>query len=269
MKTVVLLIALCAFARGADNVLTPAEEQQGFKLLFDGRSLNGWRQPDGGKPPDAAWTVEDGCLRTTATPKIREDLISQQSYGDFELKFDWRISAGANTGVKYRIQKTIFIESSKDQRTKTGFEAAVEQALKDPNSTRAKLRPGATGQEYTVAYEFQLIDDHAYPEELHTDQATGALYSMIPPRLQAAHPPDEWNQSRLVVKGEHFEHWINGQKVLDGSLKSDEARAAAAKRWAQGPTVRDILTNARNTGPVSLQHHGGAVWFKNIKIRPL
>src|SRR5438067_11243 len=136
MKSVVVLIALCACVQGADNVLTPIEEQQGFKLLFDGRSFNGWRAPAGSKPPAAAWTVESGCLRTTASPKIREDLISEQSYGDFELKFDWRISPGGNTGVKYRIQRTVFIDGSKDQRTKIGFEAAVEQALKDPNSPR-------------------------------------------------------------------------------------------------------------------------------------
>ena len=133
------------------------------------------------------------------------------------------------------------------------------------------MSPDATGHEYTVAYEFQLIDDASYPN-LSKDRnvhSTGALYSMIPPRTMAAHPPGEWNESRLVVKGDHFEHWINGVKVLDGAFSSEEARGGIAKRWAAAPTIRKILDNAKPSGPLSLQHHGTAVWFKNLKIRRL
>jgi hypothetical protein len=71
------------------------------------------------------------------------------------------------------------------------------------------------------------------------------------------------------VKGDHFEHWVNGVKVLEGGLKSDEAKAGNAKRWKAAPTVRGILDNAKPSGPLSLQHHGAAVWFKNLKIRKL
>jgi hypothetical protein len=92
---------------------------------------------------------------------------------------------------------------------------------------------------------------------------------MIPPRQKAAHPPGEWNQSRLVVKGDHFEHWINGVLGLDGSLNSAESHAGTEKRWAKAPTVRETLLRAKPTGPISLQHHGDTVWFKNVKIRPL
>ena len=92
---------------------------------------------------------------------------------------------------------------------------------------------------------------------------------MIPPRKLAALPPGDWNESRLVVKGDHFEHWINGVMVLDGLFSSAEARAGTATRWAKAPTVRDILDHAKPTGPLSLQHHGAAVWFKNLKIRKL
>ena len=77
------------------------------------------------------------------------------------------------------------------------------------------------------------------------------------------------NQSRLVVIGDHFEHWINGVKVLDGLLHSDEALAGTSKRWANAPTIRDMLNNAKPNGPIALQHHGAAVWFKNLKIRTL
>ena len=271
MRFLVLVAAVCVVAPAADNTLTPAEKRAGFRLLFDGHTMRGWRDPASEKPPGDSWVIEDGCLKTRPEPRISEDLITQDSFGDFELKFDWRISARGNSGVKYRIQRIIFFDNTKVDRRSGGFEAMLERELTAPRSDRAKMAPEATAQEYTVSYEFQLIDDANYPEMNKRDllHATGALYSMIPPRKMAARPAGEWNQSRLVVKGDHFEHWINGVQVLDGSLDSDEAGAGTSKRWAAAPTVRDILLNAKPSGSLSLQHHGAAVWFKNLKIRKL
>jgi hypothetical protein len=271
MKMPIVLAAIGLMAMAADNTLTPAEKQAGFRLLFDGHSFSGWRDPASETPPGEAWVIEDGCLKTTSQPHITEDLITQESFGDFELKFEWRISARGNTGVKYRIQRTVFIDNTKVNRNDGGFEAMLEREVTTPRCERAKMAPDATGQEYTVSYEFQLIDDAGYPG-LRRDGGihdTGALYAMIPPQSKAAHPPGEWNDGRLVVKGDRFEHWINGVLVLDGRLHSAEAKAGTAKRWAKAPTIRDILNNAKPTGPLSLQHHGAAVWFKNLKIRPL
>lgn len=270
MRIPILLAAACLTAYAAENTLTPAEKQAGFRLLFDGHSFAGWRDPAQENPPGEAWVIEGGCLKTTPKPAVTEDLISQESYSDFELKFDWRISERGNTGVKYRIQRTVFVDNTKVDRG-TGFEASLEHEVTTHNSDRSKMAPGATGQAYTVAYEFQLIDDAGYASATKSDHVhdTGALYAMIPPRTQAAHAAGEWNTARLVVKGDHFEHWINGVMVLDGLLHSDEARAGTAKRWANAPAIRDILNNAKPSGPLSLQHHGAAVWFKNLKIRPL
>jgi hypothetical protein len=92
---------------------------------------------------------------------------------------------------------------------------------------------------------------------------------MLPPTAKASRPAGEWNESRLVVKGYHVEHWINGTKVIDVSLSSEEGRAGISKRWAAAPAIRDMLLNAKPNGPISLQHHGTAVWFKNLKIRRL
>jgi hypothetical protein len=266
----VLLTAACMSALGADNTLTQDEKRAGFKLLFDGKTFAGWRDPAGEQPPGDSWVIDDGCLKTTPKPRITEDLISQESYGDFELKFDWKISPRGNTGVKYRIQRTIFLGNSKAGR-KGGFEASLEHEVASHASDRATMAPGDTAQEYTVSYEFQLIDDTG-GRVASVDGGVhdiGALYCMIPPRTKAHHPPLEWNTGRLVVKGNHFEHWINGVLVLDGALDSDQARAGTAKRWANAPTIREMLIQPRPAGPLSLQHHGAAVWFKNLKIRRL
>ena len=271
MKLLALWAAACFIAQAADNALTPAEEQAGFRLLFDGHTMRNWRDPAAETPPGDSWTIEDGCLRTTAKPRIEEDLITQESFGNFELKFDWRISSRGNTGVKYRIQRTIFIDNTKVDR-KSGFESMLGRELAEPRSDRAHMAPGATGQEYTVSYEFQLIDDAAYPDMNKRDllHATGALYSMIAPTtITAARPAGEWNQSQLTVKGSHFEHWINGIRVCEGSLTSEQALANASKRWAAAPAIRDMFLHPKPSGPISLQHHGAAVWFKNLKIRPL
>jgi len=273
MRLIGLLAVTCFLAQSADNTLTPAERQAGFRLLFDGKTMTGWRDPAAETPPGDSWTIEDGCLKTRPKPRISEDLITEKSFGDFELKFDWRISPRGNTGVKYRIQRAVFTDNTKVQRGSGGFEEMLGRELATPRSDRKSMTPDATGQEYTIAFEFQLIDD-APPgnaakkggDHLHD---TGALYSMLPPAAKAARPAGEWNESRLVVKGSHVEHWINGVKVLDASLSSDEGRAGISKRWAAAPAIRDMLLNAKPAGPLSLQHHGAAVWFKNLKIRPL
>ena len=268
MKLPILLAVTCVTALAQDNTLSPAEKQAGFKLLFDGHTMQGWRDPATQNPPGDAWAIENGCLKTTSKPRITEDLVTKESYGNFELKFDWRLSPRGNTGVKYRIQGFVFMDMSKVDRSAGDFEATLERAFTTARSERAKLTPGANGREYPISYEFQLIDDaHEHMSDHIHD--TGALYSMIPPRAVADHPVGEWNQSRLVVIGDHFEHWINGVKVLDGLLHSDEALAGTAKRWANAPTIRDMLNNAKPNGPIALQHHGAAVWFKNLKIRTL
>ena len=136
--------------------------------------MNGWRDPATETPPGDSWLIEDGCLRTRPKPRISEDLITSDSFADFELQFDWRISPKGNTGVKYRIQRAIFLDNTKVSRGEGGFEAMLGRELANPRSDRARMAPGATGQEYTISYEFQLIDDAGYPASsrairLHVD----------------------------------------------------------------------------------------------------
>jgi hypothetical protein len=259
---IALTLSLSAFA--ADNVLTSAEKKAGWQRLFDGKTFNHWRDPSKQSPPSDSWAIEGGTITTRLNPVIEEDLISTKSYGDFELQFDWKVSEGGNTGLKYRLQKTVLV----DPDAPSAFEAKVQQALQQPTLLRDDLPPGKRVSEYTIAFEMQLIDDERHPDaKKDANRTTGALYSMLAPVRKPAHPAGEWNHSRLVLKGKHFEHWINGELALSGSLDDPAGLANLKQRWTAGPAVYDILSHAQLQGQIMLQHHGDAVWFKNLKIR--
>lgn len=265
------LLLVAASAAAQDNVLSSQEKKEGWVLLFDGKTMKGWQDPGKKNVPGDAWKIEDGALTTGKDPNITEDLVSAKSYGDFELKFDWKVSPGGNTGLKYRIQKEIFVDHAKNPAAPGTFEQQMGRELTEGKSNRAKLAAGAHGQVYTVAFEFQLIDDerHADAKRGPTRQ-TGALYSAIPATTKAAKPAGEWNTATLKVHGQSFEHWVNGTKVLQGTLQDPAVAEGAEKRWGQSaPLIRDMLTKPKPNGAFSLQHHGDPVWFKNIKLREL
>jgi hypothetical protein len=266
MKLLALLVLVAAVALPADNFLAVEEQKAGWVLLFDGRTMRGWRDPATENPPGDSWEIEDGCIKTRMKPRISEDLVSAASYGDFELTFDWRMSPGGNSGVKYRIQRMVFVDNTKAPRGR--FEAVISGELMKPLSDRARLDSAATAQEYAIGFEMQLLDDDRHPDAKNGPKyRTGALYSMIAPTTAAAKTPGEWNSGRIVAKGDHIEHWINGVRVLSGSLSDEGVREGAGKRWGQYPEVLRMFTEPKPSGPISLQHHGDAVWFRNIKIR--
>ncbi len=261
---------LVVASAAAQNTLTPEEAAQGWRLLFDGTTMRGWLDPAKKDQPGDAWVIEDGCLKTRLKPRITEDLISRESFGSFELKFDWRVSPGANTGVKYRIQDVIFLDPAKNPQGKDSFEGWLgrEVAQKRP-SRRSKTAADGRAQEYTVGFEMQLIDDRRHPDARRDPRnVTGALYSMISPVKVAGNPAGEWNEGKIVLNGNRVEHWINGEVVLQATLDADVARAGIMKRWALAPSIRDALLNPKPSGPIALQHHGDEVWFRNIKLRP-
>ena len=157
------------------NTLTAAEKAAGWQLLFDGRSLDGWRGYRRDAVPEAGWEIKDGTLRTVAKVK-GVDLITRKSFGDFELSWEWRVAPGGNNGVKYFVTED---------------------------------RPQSPGHEY------QMIDDARYPEKLGATHLTAAFYDVLPAAAdKPIRPGGEWNTSRIVVRGTHVEHWLNGTKVL-------------------------------------------------------
>ena len=186
------------------NTLTAAEKAAGWQLLFDGRSLDGWRGYRKDALPDAGWEVKDGTLRTVAKVK-GADIITTKSFTDFELSWEWRVSPGGNNGVKYFV---------------------------------AENRPQSPGHEY------QLIDDAGYPSKLGATHLTAAFYDVLPAAAnKPIRPAGEWNTSRIVVRGTQVEHWLNGTKVLTYQLGSEAVKEGIAKSKFKGhPGFGDKIT---------------------------
>lgn len=204
------------------NTLTPEEAAAGWRLLFDGKTLDGWRGFKA-EAPDAGWRVEDGAIGPD--PKRSRDLMTRERFGDFELTFDWKISPKGNSGVMYRV---------------------IEEG----------------GQTYHSGPEYQVLDNSRGEPPL---ERAGALYGLYAPAVDATKPVGEYNQSRIVVNGSKVEHWLNGQKVVEADMASEEFKTRVAgtkfRAWPQFA--------ASPEGHIALQNHGDEVAYRNIKIRPL
>jgi Domain of Unknown Function (DUF1080) len=224
----VLTTALAA-AQGASNQLTPQERKDGWQLLFDGSSTDGWR---GYNKPDMTglrWTVTDGCLGLPANDgsdtRGARDIITKKQYDDLELAWEWRVAPGGNSGVKYFVTE--------------------------------KDGPA-------IGHEYQIIDDEKHPDaKIRDNRRTGSFYDVIAAPSAKPRPAGEFNQSRILVKGDHVEHWLNGAKVLDYTLDSDALRKAIADSKFKAVEGFDKHTR----GHLLLQDHGDAVCYRNIKVR--
>ncbi len=262
-RCAVALFCVASFAFAADNQLTPAEKSAGWRLLFDGHSYANWEDPTRKSPPGDSFVIEDGCLKAVPHPKIDEDLFTQDLFADFELEWDWKISHAGNSGVKYRIQDHLFLADQKTQR----FEQLVNLSFQTPRPARR-----AKGQDYVIGFEYQMVDNSSNPDATRGGalHQAGALYDVQSPSKDATKPAGEFNHSRLVVRGDHVEHWMNGEKVVDTSLKSPQVAAAMAKRWGEASEVYKLLVGQpRVRCPISLQDHDDPAWFKNVKVREL
>ena len=263
LRIAAMISAAALAAPAADNQLTAQEKAAGWRLLFDGKSYANWEDPSKKSPPGDSFTIDAGCLKALPHARLEEDLFTKETFHDFELEFDWKISPAGNSGVKYRIQDRVMLsEPVKGQKFEDHANASVKNRRTD--------RP-AKGQEYVIGFEFQLLDNAQNPDaRVGTTHQAGALYDMISPSKDATKPVGEFNHSRLVVKGDHVEHWLNGEKVVDGSLKAPEVAKGTAARWGADSPVYDLLVNQpRKECQISLQNHGSDAWFKNIKIRRL
>jgi hypothetical protein len=226
--TVALLFATAQVLRATvTNQLSEEELAGGWKLLFDGKTTQGWRSFKKPTFPGTGWIVENTWLHCLG--QGGGDIITDAEFGDFELQWEWKIAPGGNSGLKYFVLET---------------------------------RKTALGHEY------QMIDDDREPDAKAADgkRGTAAFYDVLkptaPPPLRQA---GELNQSRIIVKGNHVEHWLNGKKVLEYSCSSELLKEAVSN--SKFKTTAGFGAKVR--GHLLLQDHGGQVWFRNLKIRPL
>lgn len=262
MLPLVLVVALWAAfpATARDNQLTPTEAAAGWHLLFDGKTMAGWRTTRVSATGNSAWAIDEECLVPQPHAAIVEDLVSKETYRDFELEWDWRISPAGNSGLKYRIQDLVRL--NKPPTSKMNIEALVEFSIRERTDS-------PTAHEYVVGFEYQMLDNlKAADAKYGPIKASASLYTMVPASQDATHAVGEFNHSRLVVQGMHTEHWLNGIKVMDSKMDTPEILAGIAKRWGTASQVYHLLSEQPNKEcPISLQNHGNYAWFKNIKIR--
>ncbi len=236
-----LLVASClagtAFAQTSSaanpNVLSPAEVAQGWRLLLDGQSLDGWRSFRKATVIADRWSVENFCLHLyprSSERRIGGDLMSREMFGNFEFVFEWKAAPGINSGVKYLVD---------------------EYLAPNPNPV-------------SFEYQIQLEEDPAKPRRKPV-HSTGALYDMLPPRGGIIRPEGSFNESRIVVQGARVEHWLNGEKLLEFDRQAPDFRDLVARskfaKWS------GFGLNGR--GHITLQDHGGEIYFRRLRVRAL
>jgi hypothetical protein len=200
----------------------------GWISLFDGTSTDAWRAYTQEAFPSGSWKVEDGILKSIAGVKGARDVMTRQKFKDFELELEYRLAPAGNSGIIYRV---------------------------------AELEKGPS---WHTGPEMQLIDDvgHANVKPLNS---TGALYDLIAPIGKTLKPAGEWNSAKVVVKGWHVEHWLNGKKIVDADVDSPQVRSLIAQS-----KFKDLSRFAKEPeGHIVLQYHGDEVAFRNVRVRPL
>lgn len=207
--------------------LASVQAATGWTKLFDGHSTAAWRGYGTNSFPSDCWVVRRGVLKTV--PGHEHDLITREQYQDFELELEWQVAVGANSGIMYHVTEE-FPET------------------------------------YYTGPEMQIVDDDNSDDGKNPLTAAGSLYDLVAPtNKKKLNPAGEWNRARVIVKGHHVEHWLNGAKIVEYELGSPELNAMIAntkfKDWPRFAKAE--------TGYIALQNHGGEVSFRKIRVRRL
>jgi hypothetical protein len=245
---VALAAATCLLAGIAaaqsPNQLTAAERAAGWRLLFDGTSLDGWRGLGYDSVPTAHWRVIDGAITKIPNAKVQRqgdgqptaggDLMTVEAFRDFELAFEWRVTPGANSGVKYNVSEELSLAHA--------------------------------GNHAALGFEYQVLDDLLHPDNTIASHRAGGLYDILAPSAhKPLRPVGEWNSARIILRGNHGEHWLNGVKVLEFDLGT--ARLDSLLERSKYKPIPGFAERRR--GHVILQDHGDEVYFRGIKVREL
>ncbi len=229
---------------GRPNELTKPEREAGWKLLFDGSTLKGWRGLGYDGIPTAHWKVENGAIKKIPSgdvPKMPDgqpakggDLMSIEAFGDFELSWEWKVAPGANSGVKYNVSEQFSLANA--------------------------------GNHAALGFEYQILDDSLAEDNKIATHRAGALYDLIAPNeTKRARTAGLWNESRLIFRGRHGEHWLNGSKIVEydlGTPRMDSLLAISKYKPIKGFADRRV-------GHIILQDHGDAAYYRSLKIRVL
>ena len=192
--------------------------------------------------PEGHWVIEDDSLKKVASgdvplqpdgqPLQGGDIITIRTFRDFELAFEWKISRAGNSGVKYNVSE--------------------EMSTQNPPAHAA------------LGFEYQILDDDEHPDAKNGDNRTAAaLYDLLAPQNKILNPVGEYNKARIIFRGSHGEHWLNGIKVLEFDLGSPEMESClAASKYKIYPDFAQ-----KRQGHIVLQDHTDNAWFRNLKIR--
>jgi hypothetical protein len=220
----------------APNTLADEERAEGWRLLWDGHTSWGWRSAKGEEFPESGWEMEDGVLSVVETGGAQSraggDIVTVETYHAFDLKVDFRLTLGANSGIKYYVD------------------------------TELNKAEGSA-----IGLEFQLLDDARHPDAKagrEGNRTLASLYDLIPaPPGKAVKPTGEWNQARIVSDGRRVEHWLNGTKVLEYERGSEPFRRLVGEsKYRVWPSFGE-----KPSGHLLLQDHGNRVDFRNVKIK--
>lgn len=228
------------------NGLTEAEKAEGWIMLWDGKTTDGWRSPKSEEFPKTGWKINEGILSTVPSGGAEAagggDIITRKRYSDFELKVDFRITPGANSGVKFFVQPSIAPISRAGEPAKVGS---------------------------AIGLEFQILDDKLHPDAKagkNGNRTIGSLYDLITaPADKKVNLVGQWNNARIVSKGKHVEFYLNGVKTVEFDRGTPEFRKlVAGSKYYNIPNFGEW-----EDGHIMLQEHGDAVSFCNVKLREL
>lgn len=242
MRTTAWGLTLCFVA----VVSAAAQTKDGRWIsLFDRHTLNGWHALGYPRIPAGLWTVENGAIKhlekrkgtvqADGQPLVGFDLVSDSAYLDFELEWEWKISTAGNSGLKYNVSEEL------------------STTMDPPHAAKG--------------WEYQMIDDAANDDNKLATHRTGALYDMIAPNeLKRVKPAGQWNRSRVIFRGNHGEHWLNGVKIVTFDIGTPAFDSAfATSKYAKYPPWFPV----RRAGQIVLQDHDDVVWFRDIRVRVL
>ncbi|MCC6538804.1 MAG: DUF1080 domain-containing protein [Bryobacterales bacterium] len=209
-----------------------------WETLFDGHSFAGWRSPSGETALEGAWRIDPGGL-LTVRPHVqhRTDLwTTRTDYLDFDLEWEWRSTPRANSGIKFWVEKAYTLVVIKEDEDWRKVAKPSEAA------------PHETTIEYTLGLEYQMAAPDEPTALVKPDARAGAIYGIQAPAVEAVKRAGQWNRSRLIVRADRIEHWLNGRLVLRAPVAGDLARR-------------------RRAGPIALQYHQTEVAFRKLRVR--